>query len=91
LVDVFDDWMRRLQRYIDISGEYVEYRLFFFIYGFPRITHSGDATVRIEHTVILYGKTERYNRLAIMRDFLLLWATFFKVLPIPSMKLHNLA
>jgi hypothetical protein len=24
LVDVFDDWMRRLQRYNDISGEYVE-------------------------------------------------------------------
>jgi hypothetical protein len=24
LVDVFDDWMRRLQRCIDISGEYVE-------------------------------------------------------------------
>jgi hypothetical protein len=24
LVDVFDDWMRRAQRCIDISGEYVE-------------------------------------------------------------------
>jgi hypothetical protein len=24
LVDVFDDWMRKLQRCIDISGEYVE-------------------------------------------------------------------
>jgi hypothetical protein len=24
LVDVFDDWVRRLQRCIDISGEYVE-------------------------------------------------------------------
>jgi hypothetical protein len=24
LVDVFDDWMRKLQRCIDISGEYLE-------------------------------------------------------------------
>jgi hypothetical protein len=24
LVDVFDDWIRRLQRCIDVSGEYVE-------------------------------------------------------------------
>jgi hypothetical protein len=24
LVDVFDDWMRRLQRRIDISGKYIE-------------------------------------------------------------------
>jgi hypothetical protein len=49
LVNVFDDWMGRLRRGIDISGEYVEYRLFFPVYGFPRIAHSGDATVRVEH------------------------------------------
>jgi hypothetical protein len=51
LVDVFDNWMRRLQRYIDINGEYVEERLFCSIYGFPQTTHSGDATVRVEHPV----------------------------------------
>jgi hypothetical protein len=52
LVDVSDDWMRRLQSCIDISGEYVEQRLFFSIYGFPQITHSGHATIRVEHRVI---------------------------------------
>jgi hypothetical protein len=52
LVDVSDDWMRRLQRCNDINGEYVAQRLFFSIYGFPRITHSGDATVRVGHLVI---------------------------------------
>jgi hypothetical protein len=35
LVDVLDDWMRRLQRCIDTSGEYSAERLFFPIYGFP--------------------------------------------------------
>jgi hypothetical protein len=51
LIDVFDDWMRKLQRCFDISGEYVEEGLFFFIYVFPRITHSGDVTVWVEHPV----------------------------------------
>jgi hypothetical protein len=55
LVDVFDHWTRRLQRYIDINGEYVEYTLFFSLYGFPRITHSGDLTVGVEHLVFSEG------------------------------------
>jgi hypothetical protein len=51
LVDVFEDWMGRLQRCMNISGEYVEQQLFFLIYGLPQITHFGDATVRVEHPV----------------------------------------
>jgi hypothetical protein len=34
LADVFDDWIRRSQRCIDISGEYVEYRLFLYLWIF---------------------------------------------------------
>jgi hypothetical protein len=52
LVNIFDDWMRMLQRYIDVSGVYVEQRLFFSIYEFPLNTHSGQATVRAEHSVL---------------------------------------
>jgi hypothetical protein len=51
LIHVLDNSKRRLQRCIDINGQYVEYRLFFSIYRFPRITHSGDATLRVEHPI----------------------------------------
>jgi hypothetical protein len=51
LVDAFDDWMRRLERCINISGEHVGQRLFFSIYGLSRMTHSGNATVWVENPV----------------------------------------